>query len=82
MAFLQKFLRIRTQSQRDAVPEPSHDVVRPKRITTVVVRWACSCTEVWARRTEAVEAVCSICGGQFELDGRLTVSQAHQRSAI
>jgi hypothetical protein len=74
MSLLQRFLGARTQSHSVVVPEPHHNVAHPKRVMAVVVCWVCHCTVIWARSTETVEAVCSICGGQFERDGSATAA--------
>jgi hypothetical protein len=73
MALLQKFISPKTKTLGHTAPEPSHDVGCPTRITAVVVRWTCQCTEIWTRSAETVAAVCSVCGGQFE--------PAHTRTA-
>lgn len=68
MPLLQKFLNARIWSQCDAAPELYPEVSSRKHVTAVVVRWTCNCTVLWARSTETVEAVCSLCGNQFERD--------------
>lgn len=69
------------KSLGDAVAAPPHDVERPQRISTLVTRWTCACTEVWTRSAETIEAVCSLCGDPFERASNLSVAEAHRHKS-